>query len=224
MKVIIIEDERRLNDVLHDYLQATFPTVEIDQVYDGDIALEHLTDHTYDVVLLDVMLPGTDGFTIAKTIRSTSKTPIIMLSALSDEDNQIRGYELGIDEFVKKPFSPKLVMKKVEAILNRYQFQDPQGMQTYGILSYDLETQHVLVNQQPIELNHNEWELFNVFIHNIGIVFTREALLNKVWGYDYDGDDRTVDTHVKRLRQKLGDAADYVKTIYRVGYQFTLPH
>lgn len=221
MRFIIVEDEKTLNNVLHDYLKESFPDAQVDQFYQGIDALDALRSTTYDVVLLDVMLPGVDGFAIAKELRLTSKVPIIMLSALSDEDNQLRGYELGIDEYVKKPYSPKLVMKKVAAILARYHVTDNQGTQSYGMLRYDLASQRVWVQDQSVELNHNEWELFNLFVHNIGVVFTREALLNKVWGYDYDGDERTVDTHVKRLRQKLGEAADYVHTVYRVGYQFT---
>jgi DNA-binding response OmpR family regulator len=220
MKFIIIEDEKHLNDILHDYLKDTYPDAHIDQVLDGDEAMDRLHENTYDLVLLDVMLPGTDGFAIAKDIRGTSKTPIMMLSALSDEENQIRGYSLGIDEFVKKPYSPKLVMKKIQAILQRYHGQDTSGYAVYGLLKYDLASQKVLIEGQETQLNHKEWELFHLFIHNQGIVLSRETLLNKVWGYEYFGDERTVDTHIKRLRQKLGPAAEYLKTVYKVGYQF----
>lgn len=221
MRLIIIEDEVHLNDILHDYIQASFEGVIIDQVYDGDDALELLYSNTYDVVLLDVMLPGTDGFAIAKEIRKTSTTPIIMLSAYSDEDNQIRGYNLGIDEFVKKPYSPKLVMKKIEAILNRYQGASPSGLKAYGIIKYDLTSYQLFILDDEIHLNPKEWELFNLFIHNIGVVLSRETIINKICGYDYFGDDRTVDTHIKRLRQKMNQASDYIKTIYKVGYQFS---
>lgn len=220
VRIIVIEDEKHLNDILHDYLKDTFENIIVDQVYDGDDALEFLQEHTYDVILLDVMLPHTDGFVIAKTIRETSKTPIIMLSAYSDEDNQIRGYNLGIDEFVKKPYSPKLVMKKIEAIINRYSGNNPLGLSSYGIIKYDLTTYKMYVLDEEVYLNPKEWELFNIFIHNIGVVLSRDTLLNKAWGYDYFGDDRTVDTHIKRLRQKLKSAGDYIKTIYKVGYSF----
>jgi DNA-binding response OmpR family regulator len=221
MRLIIVEDERHLNDVLFDYLSATFPGAIIDQVFDGDDAMERLMDQTYDLVLLDVMLPGTDGFAIAKAIRESSNTPILMLSAYSDEDNQIRGYNLGIDEFVKKPYSPRLVMKKVEAILQRTNVSDDLGYEIVGILKVHLAKRKLLINDIETHLNHNEWELLNVFLHNKGIALTRDALLTKVWGYDYDGDERTVDTHIKRLRQKLGPAAEYIKTIHKVGYQFS---
>lgn len=220
LRIIIIEDELHLNDILHDYLKETFEQITIDQVYDGDDALELLHQYTYDVILLDVMLPHTDGFEIAKEVRKTSKTPILMLSAYSDEDNQIRGYNLGIDEFVNKPYSPKLVMKKIEAILNRYSGNNPLGFSSYGMLTYDLTTHKMIVLDQEVYLNPKEWELFNIFIHNIGVVLSRETLLNKAWGYDYFGDDRTVDTHIKRLRQKLKNAGDYIQTVYKVGYKF----
>jgi two-component system, OmpR family, response regulator VanR len=221
MRLIIVEDERQLNDILFDYLTATFPYAVIDQVFDGDDAMERLMDQTYDLVLLDVMLPGTDGFAIAKAIRESSNTPILMLSAYSDEENQIRGYNLGIDEFVKKPYSPRLVMKKVEAILQRSSVSDDLGYEIVGILKVHLAKRKLLINETETHLNHNEWELLNVFLHNKGIALTRDTLLTKVWGYDYDGDERTVDTHIKRLRQKLGPAADYIKTIHKVGYQFS---
>ncbi|MCK7487387.1 MAG: response regulator transcription factor [Bacillus subtilis] len=221
MRLIIVEDEKQLNDVLFDYLTATFPSAVIDQVFDGDDAMERLIDQTYDLVLLDVMLPGTDGFAIAKSIRATSNTPILMMSAYSDEENQIRGYNLGIDEFVKKPYSPRLVMKKVEAILQRTNATDDLGYETIGVLKVNLTKRKLLVNDVETHLNHNEWELLHVFVHNKGIALSRDTLLTKVWGYDYDGDERTVDTHIKRLRQKLGSAAEYIKTIHKIGYQFS---
>jgi two-component system response regulator VanR len=223
MRFLIVEDERHLNNVLFDYLVATFEDCEIDQTYRGDDALEKLAQTEYDLVLLDVMLPGADGFQIAKTIRATSQMPIVMLSAYSDEENQLRGYDLGIDEFVKKPYSPKLVMKKIEAILLRTRGKDEGGYESFGIVQFQASGRKLLIEGCDVRLSHNEWKLFELFVRNPGILFSRETLLNKIWGYDYDGDVRTVDTHVKRLRQKLKGASEYVETVYKAGYRMNRP-
>lgn len=220
MKFLIVEDEQHLNDILYDYLHNTYKDAEITQQFDGFDALNDVVENEYDLILLDVMLPHTDGFDIAKEVRKTSTTPIIMLSALSDEDNQVKGYNLGIDEFVAKPYSPKLVIKKVEAVLTRYQNQYKQVSQTYKDISYNLTSHSCSVCGKEITLNNKEWALFKLFVENIGRVYSREDLLNTIWGYDYFGDERTVDTHIKRLRKKLLSAATYIHTIYKTGYKF----
>jgi len=220
MKFLIVEDDKDLNNILYDYILDAFSSIDIDQTYDGETALELFYENTYDLILLDVMLPGMNGFDVCKEIRESNKTPIIMLSALSDEENQIKGYNLGIDEFVKKPYSPKLVIKKIEAVLKRYDVTNTDGLNHYGIIQYDLNEQRFYVNEQEIILNHKEWQLFDLFIHNKGLVLSRDTILNKVWGYEYFGDERTVDTHIKRLRQKMQEASDYIKTIYKLGYKF----
>lgn len=220
MRFLIVEDDKDLNNILFDYINDSFLGSYVDQVFDGETAIEYFEEHVYDLVLLDVMLPEMNGFDVLHEIRKTSNIPVIMLSALSDEENQIKGYNLGIDEFVKKPYSPKLVMKKIEAVLDRYDKSDSSGLATYGIITYDLKKQKIFISNVEIQLNNKEWELFNLFIHNKGIVLSRDRILNKVWGYDYFGDERTVDTHVKRLRQKMLGAKDYIKTIYKQGYQF----
>lgn len=220
MKILIVEDEKHLNDLLHDYILDAYKDATITQVYDGLVALNTISNETFDLILLDVMLPHVGGFEIASKLRQTSTVPIMMLSALSDEENQLKGYQLGIDDYVPKPYSPKIVIKKIEAILSRYQKETPEHLQTYGIITYNFEQYKIFIDQTPIELNKKEWELFTLFIQNIGRVYTREDLLNLVWGYDYFGYDRTVDTHIKRLRQKLGLAADYIKTVYKSGYKF----
>ena len=219
MKILIIEDEKKLNDLLFDYVLDKYSYAEIDQIYDGYEALMSIEENTYDLILLDVMLPNVGGFEICKTLRETSSTPVIMLSALSDEENQLRGYNLGIDEYITKPYSPKLVIKKIEAILGRYNETNDQGLIEYGIISYNLEKHKIFVEDESIELNKKEWDLFTLFINNKGRVFTRDNLLNKVWGYDYFGDVRTVDTHIKRLRQKLKSASGYIVTIFKSGYK-----
>ena len=220
MNILIVEDEKNLNDLLHDYVKDAYPASKIHQVYDGLTALNRVTVEKFDLILLDVMLPHMGGFEVCKKIRETSSVPIIMLSALNDEENQIKGYNLGIDEYVTKPYSPKLVIKKIEAVLARYENTTPEEMMTYGIIEYNLTKYKITVNKQVIDLNKKEWELFTLFINNIGRMYTREDLLNLVWGFDYFGYERTVDTHIKRLRQKLGEAANYVKTVYKSGYKF----
>jgi two-component system response regulator VanR len=220
MKILIVEDEKHLNDLLHDYVKDAYPDAEIDQMYDGISALNKTIQTPYDLILLDLMLPHMNGFEVCKKIREHASTPIIMLSALNDEENQIKGYNLGIDDYVTKPYSPKIVIKKIEAVLARYEHTTPEEMLTYGIITYNFTKYKIMVNQQPIDLNKKEWELFTLFMQNIGRVYTREDLLNLVWGYDYFGYERTIDTTVKRLRQKLGDAASYIKTVYKSGYKF----
>lgn len=220
MRILIVEDELHLNDLLYDYLLDKYNSAVIDQVYDGLQALAKINELEYDLILLDVMLPHISGFDICKKVRETSKVPVIMMSALSDEENQIKGYNLGIDEYITKPYSPKLVIKKIEAVLARYENTTPNTINTYGVIQYNLEKYKVLIENQEVKLNKKEWDLFVLFINNIGRVFTREDLLSMVWGYDYFGYERTVDTHIKRLRQKLKAAAPYVKTVYKLGYKF----
>ncbi len=220
MRFLIVEDEKHLNDLLYDYVLDKYEDATIDQVFDGLEALIKIGQNAYDLVLLDVMLPNVGGFEICKKLRENTNTPVIMLSALSDEENQLKGYELGIDEYVTKPYSPKLVIKKIEAVLARYSNEDQKEIHEYGIIKYNLDNYIVEINDEPIELNKKEWDLFTLFINNKARVFSREDLLNKVWGYDYYGDFRTVDTHIKRLRQKLKAASPYIKTIFKSGYKF----
>ncbi len=220
MKILIVEDEKHLNDILYDYVLDKYDFAVIDQIFDGLEALISIQETKYDLILLDVMLPNVGGFEICKKLREFSTTPVIMLSALSDEENQIKGYDLGIDEYITKPYSPKLVMKKVEAILSRYSEKFDEDFREYGVLKYNIDKHKVLVDDEEIELNKKEWDLFVLFVNNMGRVFTRDHLLNKVWGYDYYGDERTVDTHIKRLRKKLCSASVYIKTIFKEGYKF----
>jgi len=220
MKILIVEDEKHLNDLLFDYISEAYPKADIDQVYDGLVALDHIHHTSYDLLLLDVMLPHMNGFEICRKVRASFQMPIIMLSALSDEENQLKGYNLGIDDYVTKPYSPKIVIKKIESVFSRYENHAPKQTSTYGIITYNFEKFEISVNQNPISLNKKEWELIQLFITHIGHVYTREELLNLVWGYDYFGYERTVDTHIKRLRQKLLDASSYIQTVYKSGYKF----
>ncbi|AUD63847.1 hypothetical protein BK010_09690 [Tenericutes bacterium MO-XQ] len=220
MHILIVEDERHLNDLLHDYILDAYPDASIDQIFDGITALNQIQSNDYHLILLDVMLPHMSGFEICKKIRETKDVPVIMLSALNDEENQLRGYNLGIDDYVTKPYSPKIVIKKIDAVLSRYEHKTPDEMITYGIISYNLDQYKITIEKTPVELNKKEWELFTLFISHIGRVYTREDLLNLVWGYDYFGYERTIDTHIKRLRKKLLGASSYIKTVYKTGYKF----
>ena len=219
LRILIVEDEKHLNDILYDYVLDKYEFATIDQIYDGLEALISIQENEYDLILLDVMLPNVGGFEICQKLREKSTTPVIMLSALSDEENQLKGYNLGIDEYITKPYSPKLVIKKIEAILARYNEKNDQDYKQYGILQYNLDKHKILVEDVEIILNKKEWDLFVLFVSNKGRLFTRDDLLNKVWGYDYYGDVRTVDTHIKRLRQKLRKASSYIKTVFKEGYK-----
>ncbi len=219
MKFLIVEDEKRLNDLLFEYIRTTYKDASIDQILDGYDGFIAVQEKTYDLILLDVMLPNVDGFAICRKLRETANTPVIMLSALSDEDNQLRGYDLGIDEYIPKPYSPRLVMKKIEAILSRYEGTSSDTI-VFGVMEFHPHQHTLYINQKPVTLNKKEWDLLTLFIHNPGRLFSREDLLNKIWGFDYFGDARTVDTHIKRLRQKLLEASDYVKTVFKEGYKF----
>lgn len=218
MKILIVEDELHLNNLLHDYILDLYQDAKVDQLMDGFDAIKVISEKQYDLFLLDVMLPNIDGFELCRQIRKVSKSPIIMLSALNDEENQMKGYDLGIDEYIPKPYSPKLVMKKIEAVLSRY--KDEDNSYEFGIIKFNIEEHWLSVEEKEVVLNKKEWDLFQLFVQNKGIVFSREQLLNKVWGYDFAGYDRTVDTHIKRLRQKLGNASHYVKTVFKEGYKF----
>ncbi|HKL61181.1 MAG TPA: response regulator transcription factor [Acholeplasma sp.] len=221
MRILIVEDEVHLNDLLHDYLIDAFKDAKITQVYDGFKALDIISHESFELVLLDVMLPHINGFDLLKKVKSLNpKTAALMLSSLNDEESQLKGYELGADEYVTKPYSPKLVIKKVLAILSRYTGDTIKSMSSYGIMSYNFSNYELLIDGEVIILNKKEWALLQLFLNNIGRVFSREDLLNLIWGYDYYGYDRTVDTHIKRLRQKLGPASAYIKTIYKSGYKF----
>lgn len=220
MRFLIVEDENQLNDLLNDYILDEFPTASITQCYDGIIALESINTKTFDLILLDVMLPHMNGFEICRHIRKKHDTPVIMLSALSDEENQLKGFDLGIDDYVTKPYSPKIVVKKIKSVLSRYENHVPHQQLSYGIITYQLENQHIKIDDKVIKLNKKEWELFSLFIKHPGRIYTRDELLNLIWGYDYMGYDRTIDTHIKRLRQKLGSASTYIQTVYKTGYKF----
>ncbi|EJQ46360.1 hypothetical protein IEE_01859 [Bacillus cereus BAG5X1-1] len=219
--VLLVEDERRLREIVSDYFRNE--GFEVIEAEDGKKALELFAEHTIDLIMLDIMLPEIDGWSVCRRIRKESAVPIIMLTARSDEDDTLLGFELGADEYVTKPFSPKVLVARAKTLLKRADgaigVSEENTMSLAGIEVNRL-SRTVLVDGEEIILTHKEFELLVYLMENRGIVLSRQHLLDQLWGYDYYGDDRTVDTHIKKLRNKLGDKAKHIGTVIRVGYKF----
>lgn len=187
---------------------------------DGEEALDiFFREKDISLILLDVMMPKLDGWEVLKTIRQYSKVPIMMLTARGEERDELQGFDLGVDEYISKPFSPKILTARVEAILRRAGSKASDAV-TVGGITIDKSARQVTIDGQPVELSYKEFELLDYFINNQGMALSREKILNNVWNYDYFGDARTIDTHVKKLRSKLGDKGDYIKTVWGMGYKF----
>lgn len=218
LKILVVDDESRMRKLVKDFLtKANYDVLEAE---DGSQALDIFYQQK-DIVLiiLDIMMPKIDGWQVCREIRSCSKVPIIMLTAKSDERDELQGFELGVDEYISKPFSPKILVARVEAILRRAGKNDEEILQIGGI-TVDRLGHQVKVDDRELELSFKEFELLTYFIENKGIALSREKILNHVWNYDYFGDARTIDTHVKKLRSKMGDKGEYIKTIWGMGYKF----
>ncbi|MBE5106294.1 response regulator transcription factor [Bacillus thuringiensis] len=219
--VLLVEDERRLREIVSDYFRNE--GFEVIEAEDGKKALELFAEHTIDLIMLDIMLPEIDGWSVCRRVRKESAVPIIMLTARSDEDDTLLGFELGADEYVTKPFSPKVLVARAKTLLKRADgavgVAEENAMSLAGIEVNRL-SRTVLVDGEEIILTHKEFELLVYLMENKGIVLSRQHLLDQLWGYDYYGDDRTVDTHIKKLRNKLGDKAKHIGTVIRVGYKF----
>ncbi|MFL0403676.1 response regulator transcription factor [Bacillus nitratireducens] len=219
--VLLVEDERRLREIVSDYFRNE--GFEVIEAEDGIKALELFAEHEIDLIMLDIMLPEIDGWSVCRRIRKESAVPIIMLTARSDEDDTLLGFELGADEYVTKPFSPKVLVARAKTLLKRADgavgVTEENAMSLAGIEVNRL-SRTVLVDGEEIILTHKEFELLVYLMENKGIVLSRQHLLDQLWGYDYYGDDRTVDTHIKKLRNKLGDKAKHIGTVIRVGYKF----
>lgn len=217
-KILIAEDEPKLREILCDYFESRgdlpFPAP------DGMAALTVAENDIFDAVLLDIMMPKLDGRSVCRALRRTSQVPIIFLTALSDEDDKLLGYELGADDYVTKPFSLAILYAKVTALINRSRGSILSGDRlTAGKIQVILSSQTVLVDGKQILLTPKEYALLVCLMQNRNIVLSREQLLVKCWGYDYEGEARAVDTHIRRLREKLGAAADHIKTVYKTGYK-----
>lgn len=220
LKILIVDDESRMRKLVHDYLvKAGYQILE---AADGEEALEVFFDHKdIALVILDVMMPKLDGYEVLKEIRAYSKVPVVMLTARSEEWDELKGFELGVDEYIAKPFSPKILVARVQALLRRNTASDEESILKAGEIELNKSAHIVTVSGNEVELSYKEFELLTYFMENKGLALSREQILNHVWNYDYFGDARTIDTHVKRLRAKMGEKGnDYIKTIWGMGYKF----
>ncbi|MGN1084367.1 MAG: response regulator transcription factor [Lachnospiraceae bacterium] len=217
-KILVVDDESRMRKLVHDFLAKN--NYEVIEAEDGEAAVDLFFEQKdIALIILDVMMPKMDGWQVCREIRQYSAVPIIMLTAKSDERDELLGFELGVDEYISKPFSPKILVARVEAILRRAGNAAAEVTEIGGIV-LDKSAHQVLIDNVPIELSVKEFELLAYFIDNKGVALSRERILNNVWNYDYFGDARTIDTHVKKLRSKMGEKGDYIKTIWGMGYKF----
>ncbi len=219
LKILVVDDESRMRKLVSDFLvKKNFTVIEAE---DGAQAIDiFFSTKDISLVILDVMMPKMDGWQVCREIRGLSEVPIIMLTAKSDERDELLGFELGVDEYISKPFSPKILVARVEAILRRSNLLMADSVIKAGRITMDKAAHEVTVDGKPIDLSFKEFELLNYFLDNQGIALSREKILNQVWNYDYFGDVRTIDTHVKKLRSKLGSEGDCIKTIWGLGYKF----
>lgn len=216
LKILVVDDESRMRKLVGDFL--TKKGYEVIEAENGEQAVDlFFQNKNIALIILDVMMPKMDGWQVCREIRQYSKVPIIMLTAKSDEKDELLGFELGVDEYISKPFSPKILVARVEAILRRANVVE--DVLSVGGITLDLEAHQVKIDGESVELSYKEFELLTYFVKNKGVALSREKILNNVWNYDYFGDARTIDTHVKKLRSKLGDKGDYIKTIWGMGYK-----
>lgn len=218
-KILVVDDESRMRKLVKDFLARQGYTVL--EAADGMEAMDYFyADKDIALIILDVMMPKMDGWQVCREIRMHSKVPIIMLTARSEERDELQGFDLGVDEYISKPFSPKILVARVEAILRRTQGNGNADEISAGGIVVDKAAHTVMSDGSPVDLSFKEFELLTYFMENQGIALSREKILNNVWNYDYFGDARTIDTHVKKLRSKLGDKGEYIKTIWGMGYKF----
>lgn len=216
-RLLVVDDEQKIREIISKYAQ--FEGYKVDEAPDGMTALEMASTREYDLVILDVMMPDLDGFSVCKEMRKKSNTPVIMLSARGEEYDRIHGFEVGIDDYVVKPFSPKELMMRVAAVLKRTNSISNDVFEYEG-LKVDFAGRIVYINGEKTDLTPKEYDLLFYLIKNKGIALTREKLISNVWGYDFFGDDRTLDTHIKLLRKNLGEYSNLIVTLRGVGYRF----
>ena len=218
-KILVVDDESRMRKLVRDFLEKK--NFQVLEAGDGEEAMDiFYEEKDIALILLDVMMPKMDGWEVCREIRKNSKVPIIMLTARGDERDELLGFDLGVDEYISKPFSPKILVARVEAILRRTG-QDAGGdVLSAGGIVIDKAAHQASVDGEPMELSFKEFELLTYFVENQGIALSREKILNSVWNYDYFGDARTIDTHVKKLRSKMGAKGEYIKTVWGMGYKF----
>ena len=219
LKILVVDDESRMRKLVKDFLtKKGFAVIEAG---DGEEAVDKFFEEKdIALIILDVMMPKMDGWQVCREIRQYSKVPIIMLTAKSDEKDELQGFDLGVDEYITKPFSPKILVARVEAILRRSNVLAADDTMEAGGIELNKAAHEVLIDGKSVELSYKEFELLAYFMSNQGVALSRERILNYVWNYDYFGDARTIDTHVKKLRSKLGAKGEYIKTIWGMGYKF----
>ena len=219
IKILVVDDESRMRKLVKDFLvKRDFEVVEAS---DGEEAIEMFySNKDIAIIILDVMMPKMNGYQVLKEIRMSSKIPVIMLTAKSTEYDELQGFDKGADEYITKPFSPKILVARVEALLRRSNILEADDKLEIGGIQIDKSAHTVTIDGEPIELSFKEFELLQYFMENKSIALSREKILNNVWNYDYFGDARTIDTHVKKLRAKMKDKGDYIKTIWGMGYKF----
>ena len=219
LKILVVDDESRMRKLVKDFLtKKGFTVIEAG---DGEEAVDKFFEvKDIALIILDVMMPKMDGWQVCREIRQYSKVPIIMLTAKSDEKDELQGFDLGVDEYITKPFSPKILVARVEAILRRSNVLAADDTMEAGGIELNKAAHEVLIDGKSVELSYKEFELLAYFMSNQGVALSRERILNNVWNYDYFGDARTIDTHVKKLRSKLGEKGEMIKTIWGMGYKF----
>ena len=219
LKILVVDDESRMRKLVKDFL--TKKNFQVLEAGNGEEAMDiFYEEKDIALIILDVMMPKMDGWEVCREIRKNSKVPIIMLTARSDERDELLGFDLGVDEYISKPFSPKILVARVEAILRRTGQNTPEDVISAGGSVIDKAAHLATVDGKPMELSFKEFELLTYFLENQGIALSREKILNSVCNYDYFGDARTIDTHVKKLRSKMGDKGEYIKTVWGMGYKF----
>ena len=219
LKILVVDDESRMRKLVKDFLKKK--GYEVVEAADGEEALDvFFEDKSISLIICDVMMPKMYGFDVVKESRQYSQVPIIMLTAKGDESDELNGFDLGVDEYISKPFSPKILVARVEAILRRSNSLAAGEVLSAGGIEMDIVAHEVKIDGKEITLSYKEFELLTYFVMNQGVALSREKILNAVWNYDYFGDARTIDTHVKKLRSKLGDKGEYIKTIWGLGYKF----
>ncbi len=219
LKILVVDDESRMRKLVKDFL--TKKNFQVLEAGDGEEAMDiFYEEKDIALIILDVMMPKMDGWEVCREIRKNSKVPIIMLTARSDERDELLGFDLGVDEYISKPFSPKILVARVEAIFRRTGQGSAEDVLSAGGIVIDKAAHLATVDGKTMDLSFKEFELLTYFLENEGIALSREKILNSVWNYDYFGDARTIDTHVKKLRSKMGDKGEYIKTVWGMGYKF----